>query len=420
VKAYWQFYWPLALTGLAMVLSIQFQNATLARYPDATREIAILALALSVEGFFRAGLQFIAQLTNVFARSPANTRTTFRFVCTISTIIMLMPLAIATLPFGAVALRTIFNIDAVLVEQVREYMTYLSLLIPLSALRFYYNGLLIQAQLTGWVTILNVLYLSTIITGLIIGFTVGGKPVQVLVGAEAVAVIVHLITLKFAHALRYTPPAIVETETVTWNALIRFFLPVSTTGVMFALSRPILYAFVARTPEGIVSIAAMRVAFDFTMMFQQAANQFRNFFITFGLDDLRRKQMFMIIIGSGITLIMVLFAFTPLSNLLWRDLMAIPEAVRSRSTEVLMVMCLMPAVIVYRNYFHGRMMVQKRTSGMAYGAMLRVVGIYIVAQLLFSAGWLNHATAGIVLILGFVLETVVVMEPWSKKARPHG
>ena len=403
-----------------MVLSIQFQNATLARYPNATQEIAILALAFSVNGFFQAGLQFVAQLSNVFARSVDSTRTTFRFVLVVSLIIMTGPLAIATLPFGERLLGVVFSIDADLIARVREYLLYLSLLIVLSAMRFYYNGLLIQAQLTGWVTLLNVAYLSVIIAGLIVGFTLGLKPVYVLVGADALAALAHLASLKLVHAKRYRLPATPDTEPVTWRVLLKFFVPVSTTGVMFALSRPVLYAFVARTPEGIVSIAAMRVAFDFTMMFQQAANQFRNFFITFGMDDLRRKQIFMCLVGGGITLIMLLFAFTPLSTILWRDLMGIPDGVRVLSNQVLMIMCLMPAVIVYRNYFHGRMMVARRTSGMAYGAVLRVVGIYLLAQLLFAGGWLNHITAGAVLIAGFVIETAVVMALPIRKARPPG
>ena len=62
--AYWRFYWPLALIGVGMVLSVQFQNATLAKYPDAVTELAVLALAYGVFSFFNASLQFIAQLSN--------------------------------------------------------------------------------------------------------------------------------------------------------------------------------------------------------------------------------------------------------------------------------------------------------------------------------------------------------------------
>ena len=67
--AYWRFYWPLALIGVGMVLSVQFQNAALAKYPNAVTELAVLALAYGVFSFFNASLQFIAQLSNVYAVS---------------------------------------------------------------------------------------------------------------------------------------------------------------------------------------------------------------------------------------------------------------------------------------------------------------------------------------------------------------
>jgi hypothetical protein len=73
-------------------------------------------------------------------------------------------------------------------------------------------------------------------------------------------------------------------------------------------------------------------------------------------------------------------------------------------------MCLMPAIIIVRNYYHGRLMVERRTAGMAVGSLLRVAGIYLSAQLLFTLGWLNHLTASGILILGFVIETLVVLQ----------
>ena len=86
---YWRFYWPLALTGVAMVLSVQFQNAALARYPEAVTELAIYALGYGAFGFFRASLNFIAQLTTVFARSVEAVRRCHRYVFGVSVLIML-------------------------------------------------------------------------------------------------------------------------------------------------------------------------------------------------------------------------------------------------------------------------------------------------------------------------------------------
>ncbi|MDH3641889.1 MAG: hypothetical protein OES38_07315 [Gammaproteobacteria bacterium] len=406
---YWRFYWPLALTGLAVVLSVQFQNAALARFPEAVTELAVFALAYSTFGFFRACLNFIAQLSNVFARSPVGTMRTQRFVLAASVLIMLPLLAIGHTQWGAAGIAAVYGIDMALTARVIEYLVYLAPLVLLSAQRFYYTGLLVQARLTGWVTTLTVIYLVSLVAGLVVGFTLGYQPVYVLVGSEAVALVIHVCGSLWVKIRSYQPPAIAEHEDLTYRELAGFFIPVSTTGVMFALSRPVLYAFVARTPDGVLAIAAMRVAFDFAMIFQQAANQFRHFFVTFGLDDLAVKRKFMAMVCAGITAIMLLIALTPLSNLIWRDLMGIPDAVREISVDVMLVMCLIPAVIIFRNYYHGRLMVERRTAGMAAGGILRVIGIYGLAQGFFAMGWLDHMSASFILILGFVIEAAVVL-----------
>jgi hypothetical protein len=392
-----------------MVVSVQFQNAALARFPDAVTELAVFALAYGTFGFFRASLNFIAQLSNVYARSAHGTRQTFRFVVMASLVITLPLLALGHLESGQALLRRLYSLNAEIGARVTEYLVYLAPLVLIAALRFYYTGLLVQARLTGWVTLLNAMFLSVVIIALIAGFSAGLRPVVVLVGSEGLAMLLHLAATVAVFRRSYRPPAVPEHEALSYRELTGFFIPVSTTGVMFALSRPVLFAFMSRAPGGLVAIAALRVGFDFSMLFQQAANQFRHFFVTFGLDDLPGKRHFMALVSAGITAVMLLFAVTPLSNLIWRDLMRIPDDVRALSVDVMLVMCLMPAVIVFRNYFHGRLMVERRTVGMAAGAMLRVGGIYLAAQALFGLGWLNHVTASLVLILGFVIEAAVVV-----------
>lgn len=406
---YWRFYWPLALTGLAMVLSIQFQNGALARYPDAATELAVFALAQGTFGFFNAALNFTPQLANVYSRTPVTHRTTHQFVWLACAILMA---GLAFLGFstpGRALVQLGYGIDEALLGRVT---TYLMLLVPVLALngsRLFITGTLVQARLTGWVTALNGVYLATIALVLVIGFQADLAPVYTLVGAQAIAAVVHLGLGLWIRAARYDYPDDSADEKLSFGELARFFVPVTTTGVMFALSRPVLYAFVSRTPEGIVSIAAMRVAFDFSMIFQQAANQFRHFFVTFGLDDLAGKRLFMALVCSGITTVMLAVALTPLSQWVLTDLLGVGQEIKSRAIDVILIMCALPTIIIVRNYFHGILMVRRRTVGMAAGGMLRVAGIYGLAQLLHTAGWLDHRSAAVVLLLGFAIETVVVL-----------
>ena len=404
---YWKFYWPLALTGAGLVLSIQFQNATLARYPEAVTELAVLALAYGVFGFCNAILGFVAQLVNVFARSEQALKKTHRFVAYASIVAVTPLLIMAFTPIGDWVLASTFNIDTALVERVRQYLVLMCPLILLNGQRHFYTGLLVQAQLTGWITILNLAYSSVVIISLLAGFAFGLKPAYVVVGSELLGDIVLLAGLVTAKAKLYRLPEAVDHTDVTYLVLTRFFIPVSTTGIMFALSRPVLFAFVARSDEGLLAIAALRVAFDFGAIFQQATNQFRHFFITFGFEDLRRKLIFMWLIGTGLTCTMLVFVVTPLSSWLWQDVMGLPQGLSSLAREVLLVMCLMPALIMYRNYFHGRLMAGHRTAGMAYGSTLRVASIYALAWLSSKAAVLDHIGAALILIIGFFVEAAV-------------
>lgn len=413
---YWRFYWPLALTGFAMVLSTQFQNATLARYPNAVHELAVFALAQGTFQFFNAALGFTPQLSNVYARSRHGFRTSFAFILATTSLLSLLQSGVAFTEPGRRLLAFAYDQDAAVLARVREYLALLIPVLFLNAARFFYNGTLVQARLTGWVTLLNVLYLCTTLVLLVAGLRSGWSVTRTIVGAQAAAAIVHLLATLFVRHRYYRWPDVTQHGDLRWAELVRFFVPVTLNGVMFALSRPVLYAFVGRTPDGLVSIAALRVGFDFSTMFQQAANQFRHFFVTFGLDDLAGKRRFMALVCVGITLIMLLVAATPLSEWVLTRGLGIAAAVKAQSVDVILIMCALPTLIIFRNYYHGLLLVQRRTLGMATGGVLRVVGIFVFAQALFSVHALNHVTAALVLLSGFAIEALVVLRAGT---RPH-
>jgi hypothetical protein len=405
---YWRFYWPLALTGVAMVLGHQFQNAVLARYPEAVTELAVFALASGTFALFHAGLNFTAQLSNVYARSAVGTLRSRRFVAASSVALMLPLLVLIHTEAGLAGIGRAYGIDRALVDRVAQYLNLMAPLLFVTGQRTFYTGVLVQSHLTRWVTALHAGQLATTVLALLAGFAVGLPAVYTLVGAQATAAVAFWAASAAVYRAYYTPPEVPEHEHLRYRELFRFFWPMTITGLMFATSRPVLFAFVSRTPDGLASIAALRVAFDFCMMFQQAANQFRHFFVTFGLDELPAKRRFMAIVGAGITLLMAAVALTPLSHWVLEDAMGIPDPVLSRSVDVILVMCLLPSIILIRNFYHGHLMVKRRTGGMAVGGILRVLGIWLVAQALYSAGLLDHIAAAFTLLLGFVLETVLV------------
>jgi len=79
------------------------------------------------------------------------------------------------------------------------------------------------------------------------------------------------------------------------------------------------------------------------------------------------------------------------------------------SRHVLMVMCLLPAMIAWRNYYHGLAIINRKTGPMGLASIMRNAATYAMAATLFAAGWLNHVTAASVLVAGFLAETLTMI-----------
>lgn len=423
LRQYHRFYWPLALTGVVGVLAQQMQNATLARYPNAAYELATFALAAGLFHLFDAALIFTPQMVTVLARSPASARLCRKFIWRVG-LLMTAPVALLAFPpLGRPMVGRLFRISG---AQLDDVITYLGLLAPnilLLGFRHYYVGRIVQAKRTGWVTALNVLQVSVVGVGLILGRALGWRALFTLAVAALSASVIHLIGAASIAARLGESHAIAEERPLTMRAILEFFWPVALTSVMFSLTRPILYLFIARLSSPAPVIASMRVGFDFAMLFQNLINQFRHLFVTFGPEHFLGIRRYMYRITGMVVFGMALVAWTPLSDAVLGGVIGLEEEVLQRSRQVLGVMCLLPALIAWRNYYHGLAMVRQRTGPMGLGGVLRNGATYLGAAGLFAIGALNHVTATFVLLSGFVVETLTVIHAPAlvrRNAAPRG
>ncbi len=408
-RQYWRFYWPLSVTGLAMLLARQFQNGALARYPDAVHELATFAFASSMFWLFNATLIFVPQMANILARSRRGRRVCFRFTLGVSLLLTGGLTAIALTRSGSDLLRLMYDIEGKTLADVMRYLRYFLLLPLVNGLRHYYVGLLVQARRTGWVTLMNMFYLAIVIATLLFGFQAGWGAVKTLALAQVGSGVVHLLISFVLNKILYHSPEVPEHEDLTYGQALRFFWPVATTSTMFALSRPILYSFVSRMPNSDPIIAALRVAFDFAMIFHAPMNQFRNLFVTFGRADLAGIRRFMVRMMLSVTVLMAIVAVTPIGAMIFSKLLSIEDSLLAMANSVVILLCGLPLLVSIRNYFHGLSMIDRRTGPMAVGAICRNVSIYALSAGLYAWGWLDHVAATVVLLMGFVTETTVVV-----------
>ncbi len=406
---YWSFYWPLALNSVITLLAQQLQNAALARYPEAVYELATFAMAASTFHLFDAVLVFMPQLVNVLGRSRESARLCLQFTLRVCAVMTAFVLILAFPPLGNLLMGRLFHIEGAQLQTVLRYLLLLSPNIVLVGLRHYYVGLLVRAERTGLVTVLNALYLGVILLILIVGRLLEGNPVLTLGIAQvtASAVAAFLLWNRF----RRLPEADLwrQQAPLTHRAIFDFFWPVALTSLMFSLTRPILYVFLGRLDDSNEVIAAMRVGFDLAIIFHNVLNQFRHLFATFGREDLAGLRQFLRRVTAVVVLLMVVWVFSPLCRYTLRYGIGLEGRVLEMSRQMLMVLCLLPAMIAWRNFHHGVAIIRRRTGPMGAGGVARNLTTAFLSWLLLSLGGLNHLTGAAVLVSGFLTETLIVI-----------
>jgi hypothetical protein len=416
-RDYWSFYWPLSLLSLVALAGRFVQNYVLLDYEAGVKELAVFALALSVFHPFQAAtLGFVPHMANVLVRGPKSFRASLRFVITAGLAFTVPPLLLAWTPLGLLVLPRVFSVGPDRIARIIQYLRYFSPLVLMGGLSSLFFGLLVQARRTGIVTMLRLLNLSLSVAVLAVGIRLAWGPVVTLslslvLPAAAHMVVSGILMLRFR---RQHEPG--RDEPLRQRTIAAFFLPMVLTSLLFTVSRPIIFAFltVERStgdpglPAVESMIAALSLAFTFSMLFQSAVNQFRHLFVTFGHRDRSGVRRFMIRVAAAMAALMVVAALTPLAGLFFRYLQGASGETLRMAKQAIWPLCVVPIVIGCRNYCHGVAMVRKRTGSMAAGALARNIAIVAVGSLLVAAGRYSHVTAAVTLIAGFSAEALAV------------
>lgn len=414
---YWSFFWPLAIMGMVTILAGQFQVAYLARNPDGTYWLAIFAIGSSLYLLLHAPLNFIPQMTNVFVRSPHARRVTRSFIFWTGLVLCLPIALVAWTPLGRPLVSLLFATDPETTENAVEYIGFLTPIMLIDAMKHYYSGLLIQCYRTRVVSLLNFLYVAAVALFLYTGFQLEWRPLPTVAGSLLIGSAVHMILLGVACRFLYRLPPDRRHEDLRTKELWTFYWPIAFTGMMFGMSRPLLFFFLARADNAVEALAAMRVAFDVNFFFVGMMNQFRNLYVTFGKEDMRGVWNFSLVILAILVAILALIGFTPVGYFIFGTLLGVSGPVLHMAIQCTLVLGLVPFAMTLRNYYHGLSMIRRTTGRMGVGGVLRIALIFVVGMFLTWTGWVNHITVGFLLFVGFMAEALTMRFIFRMDAR---
>ncbi|MBT3534507.1 MAG: hypothetical protein HN478_11565 [Rhodospirillaceae bacterium] len=200
------------------------------------------------------------------------------------------------------------------------------------------------------------------------------------------------------------------TDKVTLGTAYRFFVPLIFMTELNMISKSVINAALARTPDQNVTLAAFHVAF--TLYF--ALSSSTEVCAVLSLSYLKTKRAlgrlvrFMAVIVAIPWLVAQVIAFTALGDWVFGGLFGASDAVVIQAKSTIFLLSLSAPILITRSICFGLILMHQRTIFITYATCVRLASLAV--SLVFLPKFLEGAAVGAAaLVTCMALETVVVL-----------
>jgi hypothetical protein len=166
--------------------------------------------------------------------------------------------------------------------------------------------------------------------------------------------------------------------------ILRFYLPLAATSILMMVTHSLVSGAMARTLSPAVTIAAYSAAYSVGQVLESPCYAMAKMVLTFsgGKRSYRTTAMVVAKVLSVIAAAYILFAWTPLSAMVFRNLLGLSEAVLGPARVNLKVLLLWPLASAARSVFQSKVVIGRRTYWLTVNMVLRVALMFVLAALL--------------------------------------
>ena len=197
----------------------------------------------------------------------------------------------------------------------------------------------------------------------------------------------------------------------TMSTVLRFWLPVAISWLLMSTGMPIVNAFVARTAEAKLQLAALGIAWSLTIAVESPGIALLSASVTLARDRMSFSLLRGFTMGLCIfvTLGMLLLSITPLFNLAVSSLIGAPTEIAVLVRPALWAMTLFPVAVLYRRFRQGVMIRYGHTRQVGYGTAIRILTATAVSAIGLAQSKLDGATVGGLAVgIGGVVEAAYI------------
>ena len=384
-KLIFKFWLPLAATWLMMSVEGPFLSALIARLAEPKYNLAAYGIAFSLALIFEAPVIMMMSASTALVKNHKSFLQLRRFNYIL--------IALLTLLISFFCLPGIFYfITEQLIGLPAEvsHLTHIAviILIPWPAaigFRRFYQGILIKNGLTRLVAYGTLIRLASMSLTAFLLFMFTSAP-GVVVGAAALtsavlceAIASKIMTLNIINRLKAKSE--LEETTLTQNNILKFYYPLALTSLLTLGIQPFITFFIGQSRMAIESFAVMPVVTSLVFIFRALGLSYQEVVIALSGDrfenfpQLKNFAYKLALFTAGS---LMLIAFTPLSEIWFREVSGLSDVLTEFAILPLMIMSFFPAFTVLISFQRAVLVKAKNTKQITYGTAIEFIGIIIV------------------------------------------
>ncbi len=373
-------WWPLAASWMLMAAELPALSAVMARLPNPAINLAayggvVFPLALIIE----SPILMLLSASTALSKDWASYRKIWRFMMATSAVMTGLHLLLVFTPLYYVVVRGILGVPEVIVEPARIGLMIMTPWTWAIAYRRYHQGVLIRFGHSKAVGAGTVMRLSANGLVLLIGYSLGTVSGIVVATSAVIAGVISeaiFIGLAVRPVLRDdVKPAPPVVPPLIWRAFFAFYIPLALTSFISLVAQPIGSAGLSRMPDPIASLAVWPVVTGLLFLIRSLGFALNE--VVVALLDRRGMvsslRLFTGILAVSLTAFLLLFVMTPLSEVWFGRISALPPHLAELARTGLWLTLPIPALTALQSWYQGSIVNSRRTRGITEAVVIFLV-----------------------------------------------
>lgn len=404
------FWIPLAVMWVMMAAEQPALTAVIARLPNAEVNLAgfgvVLAISLVIES---PVIQMLATAT-ALADSRQNYQLLLKLMHVMGLALTVIHLLVGLTPVYGMLVEGLLNVPTQVAETARLPFIVMTPFSAAVGYRRLWQGMLIRHGKTWIVPVTMISRLAVIALVVVIGFgsaRLGGAmlaSISLSVGVTAAMIAAGLLNRLLV--IRHLPEQ--SNKRHTRKSLLKFYLPLSLTTIVFLSAQPLLTFGMARGIDPTRSLAVFPVVNGFLFLFSSIGLSYQETAIALlnrSTDNRPVLRRFTGMLAVSVSGMMLVAGLTPVGAWWFGSVSGLSESLLPLVRVPVLILSIIPGLLAYKAWFRAQFVTSARTVILAQGVVLYTISLFVAVLVGSSTLPLVGVTvATIALVLAQLLE----------------